>query len=38
MQLTPFETHLTPVIEVAQDALEVKMESEHYLSLQTDVV
>ena len=38
MQLTPLETHLTPVIAVAHEALVVNNESEHVLSLQTDVV
>ena len=36
MQLTPLETHLTPAIEVAQEALEVNNESVHCLSRQTD--
>ena len=39
MQLTPLETHFTPVIDVAHDELEVNNESLHYFSLQTlDVV
>lgn len=39
MQLTPLETHLTPVIAVAHDELEVNNESVHYFNLQTlDVV
>ena len=38
MQLTPFDTHLTPVIALAHDALVVNKESEHYLSLHTEVV
>ena len=39
MQLTPFETHLTPVIAVEHDRLEVSTESVHYFNLQTlDVV
>ena len=36
MQLTPLETHLTPVIALAHEALDVNSESVHYLSLQTD--
>ena len=38
MQLTPLETHLTPVMALAHEALDVNNESEHYLSLQTDEV
>ena len=38
MQLTPLETHLTPVIALAHEALDVNSESVHYLSLQTDEV
>ena len=39
MQLTPLETHLTPVIAVAHDELDVNNESVHYFNLQTlDVV
>ena len=38
MQFTPLETHLTPVMALAQDALDVNKESVHYLSLQTDDV
>ena len=38
MQFTPFETHLTPVIAVAHEALEVNRESVHNLSLQTEEV
>ena len=38
MQLTPFETHLTPVMAVAHKALDVRRESVHNLSLQIDVV
>ena len=38
MQLTPLETHLTPVIAVVHEALDVNSESVHYLSLQTDEV
>ena len=38
MQLTPLETHFTPVMALAHDALDVNNESVHYLSLQTDVL
>ena len=39
MQFTPLETHLTPVIAVEQDKLDVNKESVHYFNLQTlDVV
>ena len=38
MQLTPLETHLSPVIAVAHDELDVNNESVHYFSLQTLVV
>ena len=39
MQLTPLETHLTPVIAVEHDELDVNNESVHYFNLQTlDVV
>ena len=38
MQFTPLETHLTPVIAVAHEALDVNKESVHNLSLQTDVL
>ena len=35
MQETPLETHLTPVIAVAHDELDVNNTSEHYFNLQT---
>ena len=38
MQLTPLETHLTPVMALEHEALDVNKESVHYLSLQTDEV
>ena len=38
MQLTPLETHLTPVMALAHDALDVNRESVHYFNLQTEVV
>ena len=39
MQFTPLETHLTPVIAVEHDELDVNNESVHYFNLQTlDVV
>ena len=39
MQLTPLETHLSPVIAGAHDELVVNSESVHYFNLQTlDVV
>ena len=38
MQLTPFETHLTPTISLAHEALVVNNESVHYFSRQTDDV
>ena len=38
MQLTPLETHLTPVIAVEHEALEVNNESVHCFNLQTLVV
>ena len=39
MQLTPLETHLTPVTAVEHDELDVNNESVHYFNLQTlDVV
>ena len=38
MQLTPLETHFTPVKELAHEELVVNNESVHYLSLQTEVV
>ena len=39
MQLTPLETHLTAVIAVEHDELDVNNESVHYFNLQTlDVV
>ena len=37
MQLTPLETHFTPVIALAHEALVVNDTSVHYLSLQTEV-
>ena len=38
MQLTPLETHLTPVRALAHEALDVNKESVHCLNLQTDDV
>ena len=35
MQLTPFETHLTPVMAVKHEALDVNNKSEHCFNLQT---
>ena len=35
MQFTPLETHLTPVIAVEHDELDVNNESVHYFNLQT---
>ena len=38
MQLTPLETHLTPVMALEHEALEVNNESVHCFNLQTDEV
>ena len=35
MQLTPLETHLTPVMAVEHEALDVNNESVHVFNLQT---
>ena len=38
MQFTPLETHLTPVMALAHEALDVNRESVHCFNLQTEVV
>ena len=35
--MTPLETHLTPEMALAHEALDVNNASVHYFSLQTDV-